>query len=108
LAVDPFARKEKTEVSQMGTTFRRGKRWGINYINPSGNQIRKIVSPYKETAETILKKIETEIAEGKYLDVRKERSILFEDFAHEYLNTYVKLENKNIRNQEKLIKDLKR
>ena len=92
----------------MGTTFRRGKRWGINYINPSGNQIRKIVSPYKETAETILKKIETEIAEGKYLDVRKERSILFEDFAHEYLNTYVKLENKNIRNQEKLIKDLKR
>ncbi len=91
----------------MGTTFRRGKRWGINYIDPAGRQIRKLVSPYKETAEVILKKVETEIAEGKYLDVKKERHMLFEEFAKEFLQTYVRLENKNIRNQQNLIHHLK-
>ncbi len=77
----------------MGTTFRRGKRWGISYIDPVGRQIRKIVAPYKETAEMILKKIETQIAEGKYLDVRQEKRILFDDFVREYINIHVKFEN---------------
>ncbi|MBF0490431.1 MAG: site-specific integrase [Candidatus Omnitrophica bacterium] len=90
----------------MGTTFRRGKRWGINYIDDAGQQVRKIVSPYKETAEIILKKIEIEIAEGKYLDIKKEKSVLFEDFVQNYLNTYVRLENKNIKKQECLINNL--
>jgi len=92
----------------MGTTFKRGRKWGISYIAPDGQQVRKLVAPFKETAEMILKKIETEIAEGKYLDRTKEKNILFEDFAREYLNTYVRLENKHIRNQEKLINGLKK
>ena len=46
----------------MGTIFKRRKKWGINYTDPNGSQIRKIVSSYKETARRILKKIETEIA----------------------------------------------
>ena len=91
----------------MGTTFRRGRRWGINYVDPNGQQIRKLVSPYKETAEMILNKVETEIAEGKYLNIKKNKNISFGDFAREYLNTYVRLENKHMHNQEKLINGLK-
>ena len=90
----------------MGTTFRRGKKWGINYIDDQGRQIRKLVSPYKETAQLILNKLEVEIAEGKYLDIRKSKKILFEDFAQQYLDTHVKLQNKNFGNQADLIKGL--
>ena len=91
----------------MGRLFKRGKKWGISYIDPAGRQVRKVVAPYKETAEMILKKIETEIAEGKYLDIKKEKHVLFEDLAREYLNTYVRLENKNIKKQECLINNLR-
>lgn len=92
----------------MGTIFKRRKKWGINYIDPSGNQIRKVVSPYRESAQRILKKIETEIAEGKYLDIKKKerKNIRFEDFAQQYLKSYVEFENKNVRNQRNLINGL--
>ncbi|MBI3601522.1 MAG: site-specific integrase [Candidatus Omnitrophica bacterium] len=87
----------------MGTTFKRGKKWGISVIDSHGRQIRKMVSSYKETAERILKKIETEIVEGKYLDIKKYEKIFFEDFASEYIKTHVRLELKNPRNQEYMI-----
>ena len=87
----------------MGTTFRRGKNWGINYRDDDGKQVRKVVSPYKETAEMVLKKIEIEIAEGKYLDIKKDKSVLFEDFAKDYFNSYVRLENKTVDNQQCMI-----
>ncbi len=89
----------------MGTIFKRQNKvgivYGINYIDPNGNQIRKIVSPYKETAERILRKVLTEIAEGKYLDIAKksEKQILFEDFIQKYLDLYVTLQNKDAKNQ---------
>ncbi|MCK5214195.1 MAG: site-specific integrase [Candidatus Omnitrophica bacterium] len=87
----------------MGTIFKRknktGTVYGINYIDPEGNQIRKVVSPYKETAKRVLSKIETEIAEGKYLDIRQKKEILFEDFAQRFLDVYMKLENKNPKSQ---------
>ncbi len=90
----------------MGTTYKRGKKWGISYAEPSGRQVRKLISPYKETAENVLKKIETQIIEGKYFDIQKAKDILFEDFALEYLNNYVKLENLNLRNHNGVIKNL--
>jgi integrase len=90
----------------MGTIFKRGKTWGINYTDPSGRQKRELISPYKETAEKVLKKIETEIVEGKYFDIHKAKSILFEDFAKLYIDNYVKLENRNLRNNHGLIKNL--
>ncbi len=90
----------------MGTTFKRGKKWGINYTAPSGRQVRKLISSYKETAEKVLKKTETEIVEGKYFDIQKAKSILFEDFAKLYIENYVKLENRNLRNNHGLIKNL--
>jgi len=107
LVVDPFARKEINQgESQMGTTFRRNGKWGINFVDAHGRQVRKMVSSYKETAERILKKIETEIAEGKYLDIKKYDKIFFEDFASEYIKTHVRLELKGQRNQEYMIRQL--
>ena len=90
----------------MGTLFRRGKKWGINYIDPQGIQVRKIISSYKETAQKVLSKIETQIVEGKYLDIRKNGDIRFEDFAGQYLDTYIKLESKNVGKQESLLNNL--
>ena len=90
----------------MGKTFRRGKKWGISFIDAHGLQVRRMVSPYKETAERVLRKIETEIVEGKYLDIKKRENILFEDFASEYVKTYVKLELKEHRNEEYFVKRL--
>ena len=58
-------------VLHMASLFKRGKKWYIDYYDPTGTRIRTAVSPYKETAEKALKKIEIEMAEGKYLDVRK-------------------------------------
>ncbi len=87
----------------MGTTFRRGKKWGISYTTPNGQQVRKMVSAYREAAERILKKIETDIAESKYLDIKKYEKVYFEDFAAEYIKTYVRLELKEQRNEEYLV-----
>ncbi len=90
----------------MGTLFKRGKKWGINYIDPNGRQVRKLISPYKEAAVKVLKKLETEIVEGKYLDIAKSHNILFEDFAQQYIDTYVRLENKNFTKQSCLVRNL--
>jgi len=90
----------------MGTTFRRGNKWGINFIDSHGRQVRKMVSSYKESAERILRKVETEVAEGKYLDIKKQENILFEDFASEYIKTHVRLESKSPKNQEYMIKQM--
>ena len=87
----------------MGTTFKRGKKWGISYYDPNGRQVRKLVSPYKETAQKILAKVEVEIAEGKYLDKKEQKKVLFEDFAVQYFNSYVRMQNKNAGNQKKFI-----
>ena len=90
----------------MGTIFKRGSRWGINFKDQEGRQVRKMVSPYKENAERILKKIETEVIEGKYFDIKKCDRILFKDFALEYIKTHVRLESKCPKNQEYMINQM--
>ncbi|MHB8155594.1 MAG: tyrosine-type recombinase/integrase [Candidatus Omnitrophota bacterium] len=42
----------------------------------------------KKTAERILTKIETQIIENRYLDIKKEPRIKFEDFVQEYLKIH--------------------
>ena len=90
----------------MGTTFKRGKKWGISYIDTHGRQVRKIVSTKKETAELILNKIEVDIAEGKYLDINKCKNVLFDKFSQQYLDAYVRIENRNFVKQRNLVNSL--
>ena len=79
----------------MGTIFRRNNKWYINYVDPNGKQVRRLVSEYKETAERVLKKVETDIIEGRYFDKKKCEPILFDDFIQEFVENYVKLENRH-------------
>jgi integrase len=84
----------------MAIIYRRGKKWGVDYIDPSGKRIKRIISPYKETARRVLQKIETDLTEGKYFDLRKNGDVRFEDFAQRLFDMYIRLENKNVRDQK--------
>ena len=66
------------------------KRKDVYYIdyNYMGKRIREAVSESKKIAEAVLHKRKTEIAEGKFLDVRKEHNIKFEEFAKTYLELH--------------------
>lgn len=90
----------------MGTLFLRGNRYGISYIDPNGKQVRRMISEYKETAQRVLRKIETDIVENRYLDRKKVDSVLFEDFLEEFLTNYVYLENRRPKNREGLIRKI--
>lgn len=99
-------KRVKKGKRKMGTLFKKRKKWAISYIDPTGKRIRKVVSPYKEAANKALKKVEIEIAEGKYLDIRKVELILFEDFAKRFADIHIRLENRSVRNQLYLLKGL--
>ncbi|MBF0571991.1 MAG: tyrosine-type recombinase/integrase [Candidatus Omnitrophica bacterium] len=58
-----------------------------------GERFRESVGKSRALAETILSKIQVEIAEGKHLDVKKKKKISFSLFADEYLELYAKTNN---------------
>jgi len=76
----------------MGKTFQRTDRsdqdWYISYYEPGGLRIKRRIGPSKKLAEAALKKIEVAIAEGRYLEVKNQNKIPFEQFADEYLRTH--------------------
>jgi len=76
----------------MGKTFQRKDRsdqdWYISYYEPGGKRIKRRIGPSKKLAEAALKKIEVAIAEGRYLEVKNQNKIPFEQFADEYLRTH--------------------
>lgn len=90
----------------MGTLFQRGK-WGINFIDPDGRQVRRIISEYREVAEAALKKIEMDILLGRYCDKDKNKSMPFEEFVDEFVRNYVNLENRRPESQLGRIKVVK-
>ncbi|MFH1014745.1 MAG: tyrosine-type recombinase/integrase [Nitrospirota bacterium] len=68
--------------------------WFIDYY-AYGKRKRKKIGPSKALAENVLRKLRVEIAENKYLDIKKEQKIKFEDFADEYLELHSKPNNKS-------------
>ena len=65
--------------------YQRGKNWYIDFTF-HGQRIREMAGPSRKLAETVLAKRKTEIAENRFLDVRKELPpVKFYDFAREYL-----------------------
>jgi len=73
----------------------KGKRGIIYYIVYSANGRRKTehIGKDKKLAEQVLHKRLTEIAENKFLDIKKEQKVKFEDFADEYVELYLKANN---------------
>lgn len=90
----------------MGALFKKRGKWFIDYYAPNGQRIRKSVSKYKETANLALKKIEIEIAEGKYLDVKKCSPVSFRDFSEKFRKKHVERRNRSVNNQVYLLNAL--
>jgi len=74
--------------------YQKGEDWYIDYY-VHGRRKREKIGPSKKLAETVLKKRKVEIAEGKFLDIKKEFKVRFEVFADEYLEIHCKPNNKS-------------
>ncbi len=72
----------------MGVFTKNGNFWIDYYAN--GRRKREKVGPSKTLAQKALKKRQIEVAENKFLDVKKEHKIKFKDFAQTYAETYGK------------------
>ena len=77
----------------MGIRQRDGKYYIDFYAN--GRRVREIVGPNKRLADLALQKKRVEVAEGRFLDIRKNEKIKFEDFSAEYLELHSKVNNKS-------------
>jgi integrase len=88
----------------MGLYLKNGN-WFIDY-RVQGRRKREKIGPSKALAETILKKRKVEIAENKYLDIRREHKIKFEELAQLYLDLHAKPNKKSCHSDEDLIKTL--
>lgn len=86
--------------------YRKGKNYFIDfYVN--GRRKRESIGESKKLAEIVFKKRKVEVAEGKFLDIKKQEKIKFEDFADEYLRMH-SVQNKSYREDVNNIKILKR
>ncbi len=65
--------------------YKRGKNWCVDFTF-HGQRIREMIGPSRKTAQAVIAKKKAEIAENKFLDVRKDPDpVKFYDFAKEYL-----------------------
>jgi len=85
--------------------FKRGENWYIDYY-VNGRRKREKVDPSKSLAQFALKKRQLEVAEGKFLDIKKEVKIRFCDLARTYLETYSKVNKRSWKRDELSIKYL--
>jgi len=76
--------------------YKRGKTWYICFQDPNGNIVRESTKQeYKKTAEDILRKRKSEVAEGKFLD-RQERPIMtFSEMADWFWENHGKYKKAN-------------
>jgi hypothetical protein len=75
-------------------TFRRDENWFIDY-RVHGRRKREKVGPSKKLAEEVLRKRKLQIAENKYLDIKRDEKIKFADFADLYLKTHAQQNKKS-------------
>jgi integrase len=71
----------------MGTIFKKGKNWYINYRH-RGKRRRKSIGPSKELADLVLKDVELRIAKGEWLGTVEEKKIRFKDYAQGWLQEH--------------------
>jgi integrase len=77
--------------------YKRGKRWYLD-INFEGRRIRKVIkgARNKTEANAALAAIETDMLRGEF-NFKKEKKILFEDFASMYFERHSKLNKRSWR-----------
>ena len=85
--------------------IKKGENWFIDYYF-QGRRIREKIGTSKPLAELALKKRKVEIAEKKFLDVRKIPRVKFDKLAESYLELYSRPNKKSSRRDELSIKHL--
>jgi integrase len=90
----------------MGVFLKNGN-WFIDY-RANGRRIREKVGPTKNLAEMVLKKRRVEIAEGKFLDIKRKQKVKFEELTQMYLDIHARPNKKSYHSDEDLIKTLGR
>jgi Site-specific recombinase XerD len=73
--------------------IKRGDNWFIDY-RVNGRRKREKIGTSRKLAENVLSKRRTEIAENRYLDVRKKYRVSFDDFAKTFLELHSHLNKK--------------
>ena len=62
---------------------KRGQTWQIDYIDPAGKRVRKSFKKKKEAEAELAKRVSL-IAEGRYLDVKKDCKTTFKELIDRY------------------------
>jgi hypothetical protein len=66
------------------SVFKKGANWFIDY-RVEGRRVREKIGPAKALAEKVHAKRVIEIAEGRFLNIRKEKRYLFDEAASRFL-----------------------
>ncbi len=74
----------------MANVFQRGQSWGIDFT-VNGGRKREMVGPNKAIALMALQKKLVLIAENKYLDIKRQPKIKFQELVDKYIELYLKL-----------------
>jgi len=86
--------------------FKKGKNWYIDYYDQNRRRRREMIGPNKRQAEIVLQKRKVEVAEGKFLDIRKERTVSFKEMAREYIEVYSRPNKSSCRRDKISVKHL--
>jgi integrase len=68
--------------------FQKNDNWYIDYRLQNSTRRREMIGKSKKLAKIVLAKRKIEIAEGKFLDIKKKEKIRFEEFTKEFLNIH--------------------
>ena len=85
--------------------FKKANNWYIDYY-AEGRRKREKIGPSKKQAVIVLDKRRVQIAENKFLDVKKNEMVLFKDMASLYLEAYSKPNKKSYRRDISCVNNL--
>ncbi len=85
--------------------FKKVNNWYIDYY-VEGRRKREKIGPSKKQAVIVLDKRRVQIAENKFLDVKKNEMVLFKDMASLYLEAYSKPNKKSYRRDISCVNNL--
>jgi integrase len=71
----------------MAKVKKRGNSWQIDYNDPNGKRIRKAFKKKKDAEAELAKRVSL-IAEGRYLDVKKDLKITLGELVEKYLENF--------------------
>lgn len=93
---------QESEVSRQNNMgiLKKGKNWFIDYYDAHRRRKREKIGPSKKLAQEVLSKRKVQIAEGKYLDIRRDEKIKFTDFAKTYIEIHAKPNKKSWRSDQ--------